>query len=98
MVDAWWRDAGVAAEVDSRAYHTSVAEQEQDARRHDRLIANGVLLLHFSPRRIKADGRGVVTDVASAVVQGRGRPRLAIVAIPADASWEDFVARQRAVG
>lgn len=98
MVDAWWRDAGVAAEVDSRAHHTSVAEQEQDARRHDRLIAKGVLLLHFRPRRIKTDGQGVVTDVASAVVQGRGRPRLAIVAIPADDSWEDFVARKRAAG
>ena len=37
MVDAWWQDAGVAAEVDSRAYHLAAADQDRTTERHDKL-------------------------------------------------------------
>jgi hypothetical protein len=94
VVDAWWDDAGVAAEVDSRAYHISPASQDHDAVRHDKLIALGVLLQHFSPRRIKAEGRAVLSDIRTAIVSGRNRPRLAIIALPADATWAGHVAER----
>jgi hypothetical protein len=45
--DAWWPQAGVAAEVDSREWHLLPADWEQTMRRHARLTAAGVLVLHF---------------------------------------------------
>jgi hypothetical protein len=35
-VDAWWQEAGVAAEIDSRAYHLAAADQDRTTERHDR--------------------------------------------------------------
>jgi hypothetical protein len=84
MVDAWWDDAGVAAEVDSRAYHMSPGAQDKDRDRHDKLIAYGVFPLHFSPRRIRDEGEGVISDIEGAILKGRQRPRLPIVALPVD--------------
>lgn len=85
MVDAWWDEAGVAAEVDSREYHISPAAQDGDRDRHDKLIAYGVLTFHFSPRRIKREGEKVLAEIASALEHGLRRPRLPIVARPVDA-------------
>lgn len=89
VITAWFDDAGVAAEVDSRAYHISPADQDRDAARHDKLVALGVLLQHFSPRRVKVDGRGVIADLSGAIVAGRNRPRLPIIALSQDATWDD---------
>jgi hypothetical protein len=83
-VDAWWPEAGVAAEVDSRAYHLSADDQDRTTERHDRLLAHGILLLHFPPKRIKADPAGVISELRSAIEQGSRRPPLAITAPPAD--------------
>jgi len=83
-VDDWWPEAGVGSEVDSRAYHLSAGDQDRTTDRHDRLIAQGILLLHFSPKRIKADPAGVLADIRDAIEQGRRRPRLPITALPAD--------------
>jgi hypothetical protein len=84
MVDAWWDDAGVAAEVDSRAYHISPADQDRDAARHGRLTELGVLVHHFSPQRIKADGDTLTANLAGAIANGRNRPRLPIIARQVD--------------
>lgn len=84
MVDAWWEDAGVAAEVDSRAYHLSPAAQDRDRDRHDKLIAHGVFPLHFSPYRIRREGAGILAEIASALEKGLRRPRLPIMARPVD--------------
>jgi hypothetical protein len=82
-VDDWWPEAGVGSEVDSRAYHLSAGDQDRTTGRHDRLIAQGILLLHFSPKRIKTDPAGVLADIRDAIEQGRRRPRLPITALPA---------------
>jgi hypothetical protein len=81
MIDAWWQEAGVASEVDSRAYHLSAADQDHTSERHDRLIAHGIFPLHFSPKRIKTDPAGVIRELRSAIEQGRRRPPLAITAL-----------------
>ena len=94
MVDAWWDDAGVAAEVDSREYHLSAAAQDRDRDRHDKLIAHGVFLLHFSPGRIKVEGGKILNEIESAREKGLQRPRLPIVAIPADADWASYASRR----
>ncbi|MBV9094282.1 MAG: hypothetical protein JO132_10460 [Streptosporangiaceae bacterium] len=81
-VDAWWHSAGVAAEVDSRAYHLAAADQDRTTERHDMLIAHGVFPLHFPPRRIRTDPDGVVSDLRSAIEKGLHRPTLPIHAVP----------------
>jgi hypothetical protein len=83
VVDAWWADAGVAAEVDSREYHYSAEDWQQTMRRHDRLVARGVLLLHFTPSQIRSAPEEVITQVRAALAAGRGRARLPIVTRPA---------------
>jgi len=82
-VDDWWAEAGVASEVDSRAYHLSAADQDRTTGRHDRLIACGIFLLHFPPKRIKTDPAGIIGEIRSAIEEGRRRPRLPITALPA---------------
>jgi hypothetical protein len=83
IVDAWWDEAGVAAEVDSRAYHLAAADQDRTTDRHDKLIANGVFPLHFTPKRIRTDGPGVISDITKAIENGLQRPPLPIKALPA---------------
>jgi len=82
-VDDCWQDAGVAGEVDSRAYHLSVDDQDRTTERHGRLIAHGIFPLHFSPRRIKTDPAAIIRDLRSAIDAARRRPPLPITALPA---------------
>jgi hypothetical protein len=82
MVDAWWQRAGVAAEIDSRAYHLSAADQDTTADRRRKLIRHGIFPLHFAPKRIRVSGTDVLTDIAAAIEQGLARPPLPIRAFP----------------
>jgi len=84
ITDAWWQEAGVAAEVDSRAYHLSAADQDRTTERHDKLTAHGILALHFSPRRIKEDPAGVLREIRQAIEKGRQRPPLPVKGLPPD--------------
>jgi hypothetical protein len=78
VADAWWEEAGVAAEVDSKEYHYSAEDWQQTMRRHDRLVAHGVLLLHFTPRQIRSAPDEVVAQIRSALATGQQRPRIAL--------------------
>ncbi len=51
--DAWWRELGVAAEVDSKEWHLSPEDWEQTLARHARMTAQGILVLHFPPSKIR---------------------------------------------
>ena len=53
--DAWWPDAGVAGEVDSRAWHLSPEDWDRTRQRHDRMAAAGIIVLHFSPRELRRE-------------------------------------------
>ncbi len=81
-VDAWWQKAGVAAEVDSRAYHLAAEYQDRTTNRHDELTAHGILPLHFPPKRIKTDAPGIIRQLQSAIKEGLARPPLPVTAIP----------------
>lgn len=81
-VDAWWQQAGVAAEIDSRAYHFAAEDQDRTTDRHDELTAHGIFPLHFPPKRIKTDAAGVIRQLQSAIEMGLGRPPLPITALP----------------
>jgi hypothetical protein len=82
MVDAWWQDSGVAAEVDSRAYHLSAEDQDRTTERHDRLVAHGILTLHFPPKRLRTDPAGVISEIRRAIGKGQERPPLPVKGLP----------------
>ena len=68
----------MGAEVDSREYHYSAEDWQGTMRRHDRLVAHGVLLLHFTPKQIRDQPEEVVAQIRAALAAGRGRARLPI--------------------
>jgi hypothetical protein len=74
--DAWWPGAAVAVEVDSREFHLLPEDWEQTMRRHRRMTAAGLSVLHLSPRQLRAEPRQVITDIAAALHAGRPAPRV----------------------
>jgi len=85
VADAWWADAGVAAEVDSREWHLRPADWERTMRRHAAMTAHGILVLHFAPRMIRNEPARVAAEVRNAIMAGRARPALHLRALPAAA-------------
>lgn len=81
--DAWWPDAGVAAEVESREWHLSPEDWERTMSRSRRMGAKGILLVQVSPHQIKTEAERIVTDIQDALEAGRARPPLAIRTLPA---------------
>ncbi len=83
--DAWWPDAGVAVEVESREWHLSPEDWERTLRRHARMSAQGIIVMHFTPQPDHAPSRPrVAADIRAALEAGRARPALAIRTLPAD--------------
>src|SRR5712691_5527728 len=80
--DAWWKDAGVAGEVDSQEWHFSPEQFAQTAARHSRMTAHGILVAHFTPKQVRTEPRRIVADLRSAIETGRQRPPLKIRAEP----------------
>jgi hypothetical protein len=70
--DAWWPEAGVAVEVDSFAWHLSPTDYERTQIRHDRMIAQGIRVLHFTPRYLRAAKREVAQQIRSTLAQSTG--------------------------
>lgn len=81
--DAWWPDAGVAVEVDSREWHLRPADWERTMQRHTRMGRYGIVVLHFSPGQIRRDRATIVSAIDEALRAGRAKPRLRIQALPA---------------
>jgi very-short-patch-repair endonuclease len=81
--DAYWPDAGVAAEIDSREWHLSPADWERTLRRHAAMTARGVLVLHFTPAMVRQDHARVAAEIREAIRTGRARPALNLRAVPA---------------
>jgi very-short-patch-repair endonuclease len=79
--DCWWPQAGVAVEVDSRAWHLSPREWEHTLARHARMSAHGINVLHFTPRQIKRERSAVAANIDGALATGRPLPH--IRAVPA---------------
>jgi hypothetical protein len=84
--DAWWPEAGIAGEVDSRAWHLSPEDWDRTRRRHDRMAAAGIILLHFSPREVRREPATVAQMITGALERGLSRPRLPIRTIPCETS------------
>jgi hypothetical protein len=70
--DAWWPDYGVAVEVDSKEWHLTPESWEKTMRRHARLTALDILVLHFSPRQIRDEPDQVLGAIRAALASRRG--------------------------
>lgn len=81
--DAWWADAGVCAEIDSREYHFYREGWMRTDAKHSRMLKYDILPHHFAPRRIDHDWPAVYGELKSSIHQGRQRPPLRIVAFEA---------------
>jgi hypothetical protein len=80
--DVWWPDAGVAGEVDSREWHLSPDGWDRTLARHARMSAHGIIVLHFTPRRIRTEPAAVISELRRALDSGRRRPPLQIRTVP----------------
>jgi hypothetical protein len=87
--DAWWPEAGVAIEVDSKRWHFQADDWEHTMDRHSDLGQYAIVTLHFTPHKIRTDPAFVIKRMTNAYHSGIARPRLPIKAVPA-------VARARA--
>jgi hypothetical protein len=84
--DAWWPEAGVAAEVDSRAFHLSPEDWDRTRRRHTLMGTVGIIPLHFSPKEIRTTPATVIQQIKDALESGLDRPPLPIRTIPCPTS------------
>ena len=71
--DAWWADAGVSAEIDSRDYHFYRDGWLKTDAKHSRMLKYGILPHHFAPTRIDNDWTAVYSDLRSSINEGRQR-------------------------
>jgi len=81
--DAWWPAASLAVEVDSVEWHLSPEEWQATMRRHDRMTAAGILVLHVTPGQLRAEPDRIARDISAALVAGR--PLASITARPSAA-------------
>jgi hypothetical protein len=69
--DAWWPQAAVAVEVDSREWHLSPDDWQRTLRRHRRMTAAGIFVVHVTPAQLRTEPLQVVADIAAALERGR---------------------------
>ncbi|PRX43551.1 hypothetical protein B0I33_1148 [Prauserella shujinwangii] len=74
IVDAWWPEAGLAWEIDSLDFHLNPNDYERTVRKHSRLTAAGVVVMHTLPTRLRRNPQGVIAELRAAYAQARSRP------------------------
>lgn len=82
--DAWWPLYGVAIEVDSREWHLGPEDHERTLDRGRRMTRHCILVHRFTPKKIRREGRSVITEIAGALEGARGRPPLNLRTVPVD--------------
>jgi hypothetical protein len=75
-LDALWPDAALAHEVNGRAYHAWGLAFDDMQRRHDRLTASGIVVMHNPPSRFRREGPAALAELERAFIRyaGRGLP------------------------
>lgn len=81
-VDAWWADAGVAAEIDSQEYHFYRDDWLKTDAKHGRMLQHDIKPHHFAPGRVASDWPGIYAELKASISSGLKRPRLNIIAFP----------------
>lgn len=75
--DAWWPEAGVAIEIDSRQWHFAPGDWERTMNRHSDLAKYGIVTLHVTPLQLRNDPRSVLQKSGKClrIRQGATPPR-----------------------
>jgi hypothetical protein len=81
--DAWWPEAGVAIEIDSRQWHLRPDDWERTMSRHSDLGQYGIVTLHATPHQLRTAAAPFLRKAANAYKAGMERPRLNILTLPA---------------
>lgn len=79
--DAWWPEVAVAVEIDSREWHLGPDDWEKTLRRHGRLVAVGIRVIHVTPHQVRTEPARILQDIADALRDGHPVPGL--VTLPA---------------
>lgn len=72
-VDAWWADAGVAAELGSGGWQLSPGNWEAAMRRQTRLAEHGIIVLQLSAGQLHREPDAVLAAIRNALAAGTGR-------------------------
>jgi len=81
--DAWWPEVALAVEIDSREWHLGPDDWDKTLRRHDRLVAVGIRVIHVTPRQVRTEPARIVQDIAGALLTGH--PVAGLMTLPAAA-------------
>jgi hypothetical protein len=81
MPDAWFDDVGLAWEIDSREFHLSPADYDRTLERRSVMTAEGIVVLHTLPRRLRHRG-GAVDELRRTYASAARRPRPQVIAVP----------------
>jgi hypothetical protein len=73
--DAWFDDVAVAWEIDSYEFHLSPKDYAQTLARHNTMTAEGIVVVHTLPSRLRTEPREVLAEVRGALALARQRPR-----------------------
>lgn len=87
--DAWWCEAGVVLEVDSREWHLLPEHWAATLRRHARMTSYGLLVVHVTPRQLREQPIEVLEMLGRTLAQGRARPTPPVTDVP-PAGWRKF--------
>jgi hypothetical protein len=71
--DGYLPEYGIAYEVNSVAHHLDRLAWEETQRRHDRLTAAGLIVLHLTPQRIRDAADEVLSEFRGAIRSAEGR-------------------------
>jgi hypothetical protein len=71
VVDAWWPEASVAVEIDSREWHFEPSAWQATMRRQARLTAAGIYVIPVSPKQVRDEPDRIIRDIANALRHGR---------------------------
>ena len=69
--DAWWQEAGVAAEMDSKEFHLLPEDWNKTMARGRRMTAAGIAVLHISPSQLREQPQQILAEIAAALRNGR---------------------------
>lgn len=80
VVDAWWDDVGLVWEIDSYEFHLSPKAYAATLKRHSKLTAAGLVVVHTVPARLRREPRVVLEELRQAYEHAAARPRPPVTA------------------
>lgn len=80
--DGWLDDVGLAWEIDSYEHHLSPEDYAKTLKRHNRMTAAGIIVVHTVPSRLRTEPAQVVAELRGAYELARQRPRPPVIARP----------------